>query len=153
MPRKPSCECGDCAKCHARIASRMRYQGMSPEERRALVERRDPERVRAADRARYERDKPKRKAAIRAYAQQNPEVGRAARRRWAKRNAEKRKAQGILWEALRAGRIVRQPCEACGVEHPTARVEAHHDDYSKPLDVRWLCSQHHADHHRAMKHA
>jgi hypothetical protein len=50
--------------------------------------------------------------------------------------------------AIRTGRLARQGCEVCG-----DRAHAHHDDYSKPLDVRWLCSQHHTDHHRAMKHA
>lgn len=28
------------------------------------------------------------------------------------------------------------------------RVEAHHSDYSKPLDVDWLCKEHHALWHR-----
>jgi hypothetical protein len=38
----------------------------------------------------------------------------------------------------------RKPCEVCGIE----KVEAHHDDYSKPLQVRWLCKRHHCEHHR-----
>ncbi len=33
-----------------------------------------------------------------------------------------------------------QPCEVCG---STVRVVAHHDDYSKPLEIRWLCRSHH----------
>jgi hypothetical protein len=121
---------------------------MSPEERRAWVARRDPEKVRASDRARYERDKPKRKAAMRAYEQRNPEAGQARKRRWVERNPEKRKAMDAVSNAIRTGRLARQGCEVCG-----DRAHAHHDDYSKPLDVRWLCSQHHTDHHRAMKHA
>lgn len=47
--------------------------------------------------------------------------------------------------AIRTGRLVRQPCEVCGV----AKVEAHHDDYSQPLSVRWLCPTHHREHHAA----
>lgn len=46
--------------------------------------------------------------------------------------------------AILNGTLVRQPCEVCGKE----RVDAHHDDYSKPLEVRWLCRGHHMEHHR-----
>jgi hypothetical protein len=45
------------------------------------------------------------------------------------------------------GRLIRQPCEVCGEK----KVEAHHDDYDKPLDVRWLCKAHHTDVHRKPK--
>lgn len=45
--------------------------------------------------------------------------------------------------AILAGTLVRQPCEVCGAE----KVDAHHDDYSKPLDVRWLCRTHHNEFH------
>ena len=86
---------------------------MTAEERRAWVARRDPEKARAADRARYERDKPKRRA------------------QWTARNA------------VRDGRLLRGACEVCGAE----KVHAHHDDYSKPLEVRWLCPKHHAANH------
>jgi hypothetical protein len=41
----------------------------------------------------------------------------------------------------------RKPCEICGAE----KADAHHDDYSKPLDVRWLCETHHSEHHRKFR--
>ena len=63
---------------------------------------------------------------------------------WRKRNPIKRKAQYTAGNALRAGLIVRKPCEVCGKE----KAHAHHDDYSRPLDVRWLCTTHHAEWHR-----
>ncbi len=54
-------------------------------------------------------------------------------------------AQRAVWEAVKQGSMVRQPCEVCGAE----RVDAHHDDYEKPLSVRWLCRGHHLKHHRS----
>lgn len=36
---------------------------------------------------------------------------------------------------LRRGKLIKQPCERCG--DPDSQM--HHDDYSLPLDVRWLC--------------
>ena len=53
------------------------------------------------------------------------------------------KARISLTNALRAGTVTRQPCEVCG----NIESQGHHDDYSKPLDVRWLCFQHHREHH------
>lgn len=45
--------------------------------------------------------------------------------------------------AMKIGVLVKQPCEVCGEQV----VDAHHDDYAKPLDVRWLCRTHHNEHH------
>lgn len=48
---------------------------------------------------------------------------------------EKYKAHVAAGNAIRDGRLIREPCFMCGTE----KVEAHHVDYSKPLDVIWLC--------------
>lgn len=48
-------------------------------------------------------------------------------------------AHNAVKRAIRAGDLVRKPCEVCGEE----RAEAHHDDYNKPLEVRWLCKMCH----------
>lgn len=60
-----------------------------------------------------------------------------------KRNPKKRYAHSQVAYAVDTGKMIRQPCEVCG----EPRTEAHHDDYNKPLDVRWLCNAHHKDHH------
>jgi len=58
-------------------------------------------------------------------------------------NQVKRRAAVALRRELRAGRIVRQACEKCGNQ----RSHAHHDDYSQPLEVQWLCSRCHVQRH------
>lgn len=55
------------------------------------------------------------------------------------KNPEKERARAMVQRACRAGKLIRLPCEMCGNEHS----EAHHPNYSKPLDVRWLCRIHH----------
>ncbi|OPZ65620.1 MAG: hypothetical protein BWY85_00441 [Firmicutes bacterium ADurb.Bin506] len=56
----------------------------------------------------------------------------------------KERARQKVRTALKSGRLTRQPCH-CG----STTVEAHHHDYSKPLDVVWLCRTHHAELHHA----
>ncbi len=46
--------------------------------------------------------------------------------------------------AIRGKKLFKEPCEVCGC---TDKIHAHHDDYDKPLDVRWLCSAHHSQWH------
>jgi len=59
-------------------------------------------------------------------------------------NPLKHAAHILVGNAIRGGRLQRHPCEVCGVE----KAQAHHDDYGKPLDVRWLCTTHHAEWHK-----
>lgn len=58
---------------------------------------------------------------------------------------EKTKARRALQNAVRFGKVKREPCATCGTE---VNVDAHHTDYSKPLEVSWLCRLCHAAQHR-----
>ena len=86
------------------------------------------EKIRAYDRARGSR--------------QGPEYSLEYRRRF----PLKVKAQKMVGNYIRDKKLFREPCEQCG----NPRSCAHHDDYAKPLNVRWLChachSQWHAKH-------
>ena len=71
----------------------------------------------------------------------------------------KDRAQNLVEKAVQKGVLVRPThCSKCGkVPRPykdgRGAVQAHHDDYTKPLEVRWLCkSCHHAWHtaHKAV---
>jgi hypothetical protein len=101
------------------------------------------ERVQAYDRQRG--NLPHRVAARATYAAKNPPPINRAKKAWIDRNPEKRAAHLILGTAVRYGKIVKPTaCQRCGAE---GRVEAHHADYSKPLEVEWLCKRHHLDVH------
>lgn len=63
---------------------------------------------------------------------------------WSRRNPEKVSAHNAVQHGLRTGKLTRKPCEACG----DPKSQAHHADYSKKLDVKWLCAQCHKKEHR-----
>ena len=52
-------------------------------------------------------------------------------------------ARAKVQYALQRGLLVRLSCQICGQQ----KAQAHHEDYSRPLDVIWLCPQHHAQLH------
>lgn len=66
-------------------------------------------------------------------------------RNWRTNNQEKNEAQRVLNYAVRKGEVIQQPCAICEY---TKKVVGHHEDYSKPLDVIWLCPIHHSEIHR-----
>lgn len=95
----------------------------------------------------------------RDYAVQNRERVYLANKEWAKNNSEKvreskkksyRKqpektnARKLLLRALERGVIKKENCVVC----KSRDVEAHHPDYSQPLNVVWLCVTHHRALHR-----
>jgi hypothetical protein len=60
------------------------------------------------------------------------------------RYPNKYRAHNLVNNAIRDKRLFREPCEVCG---RTDTVEGHHDDYAKPLNVRWLCAAHNRQWH------
>jgi ribosomal protein S27AE len=80
----------------------------------------------------------------REWKKANPERHAELARAYRARNREKTKAQNQLNYAIRSGRVERQACELCGTDK---KVHAHHHDYTKPLDVRWLCFRCHKASH------
>lgn len=75
------------------------------------------------------------------YRAKENEYTKRARASW---SPDRKAAQLVISSAIYSGTIVRLPCEVCGA---TRQVDAHHDDYSKPTEVRWLCRSHHRMHH------
>lgn len=76
----------------------------------------------------------------------NSSAYRAKQKREKLKYPEKALARALLHVAIKKGVVVRPVnCEAC---KQTRKVYGHHPDYSKPLEVVWLCSVcHYAIHH------
>ena len=64
-------------------------------------------------------------------------TGLTRMRRWCEENPEKYRAHRALNHAIRGGKIIKPlNCEHCG---RNGIIHGHHMDYSRPLDVMWLC--------------
>lgn len=67
-------------------------------------------------------------------------------KRYVEDNPIKRGAQIMVGNAVRDGRLEKPDyCSDCGLAH--SMIHGHHDDYAKPLEVRWLCPACHKQWH------
>ncbi len=124
FPKKPKGKYGVAAKCKTCWAAYQRMKRVKNGDVVRAKEREKDRRYRAENRPWMDRR--------RAARKQTPEG------RW------KQRARDAVLRRIRKGLMVREPCEVCGA----SPAEGHHDDYDRPLDVRWLCSLHHSQHHR-----
>lgn len=74
-------------------------------------------------------------------------IRNAAHDQWVVANPEKVRAHWKVKDALKRGILERRPCERCG----SKTSQAHHEDYSKPLDVMWLCRGCHSQRHYELR--
>jgi hypothetical protein len=80
---------------------------------------------------------------LRRYHQSHPEKHRENARLYRKLRPEKSLVYNAVLRAVRTGKLIRPACcELCGADD--SKLHGHHDDYSKPLEVRWVCSACHA---------
>ena len=63
----------------------------------------------------------------------------------------------LVSRAIKTGALKRpkrcSKCRSKAERNGVSRLHGHHDDYSKPLEVRWLCHGCHADFHREQRAA
>lgn len=92
------------------------------------------------------RSKTEHAKALRKRWERETETGRAyKKRKLLAYDQKKRRAGAYARQAKWKGRLIEDPCEKCGA---TADIHMHHDDYSKPLEVRWLCRGCHEIEHK-----
>ena len=123
--RPPSCICGICKKCLYNAQQKAAYKLWTPEQREAKRKY-----VRKSDSKR--KGSPKR-----VISQKKNSINKI------KNQPEAHKAHNAVNYAVKVGKLIRGICEVCG----DPKTEAHHYDYSKKLDVRWFCGNHHREEH------
>ena len=118
---------------------------------RASTRKRRLENPMTRERERARRKTPERIAWQAAYAKSHPWRGGAEyHRRYRKNYPDKGRAHNAVYRAKLSGKLRPQPCNECG---STKRTQAHHRDYSKPLDVVWLCAKCHWAEHNSERRA
>ena len=88
----------------------------------------------ASKREQYSKYEHERNKARRPYMREQQKKHRKA-------NPEKYRAHMWVSNAIRDGRLERQPCMLCS----DPKAQAHHEDYSKPSEVEWLCFKCHRE--------
>jgi hypothetical protein len=105
----------------------------------------------ATYRSKYNKlNRQKRCVGARKYYAKNAEKIRDYHRKWRalSENKKKQHAVSCIKLALKQGKLIR-PAH-CEINDASCygQINAHHDDYNKPFEIRWLCRSHHIWYHR-----
>lgn len=138
-----------CKACRAvrrrewHVANRERAMQKVQEWRRA-----NPERVKELEREYRERNPDQVRRTLRESRKRRAQsIAEAAERRH-REAPEKRNARQRLNYAVRVGKVVKpDACEDCHRPAPPHELHGHHEDYSRALDVAWLCPACHSARH------
>jgi len=134
------CHCKECVSERKKMLYRTKYG----EHHREYNRKRYQENKEYCDKKNkewVEKNREKHNSYTRKYKEKNKEKIKLANKKYERENPEKVRAHHYLNNRIHRGLIKRgESCEICGAE---GYVEAHHDDYSKPLDVIWCCKKCH----------
>lgn len=132
-------------------ANAKRWAEENPEKRREISRRyaqRNPEKVAHRTRVYRETHRAQKAQSAREFRKQNPERVAEWEARARNRSPEKTQARFLVQRAVSNGKLVKpECCEDCGKTVPKRGLHGHHEDYSKPLDVEWLCPACHTKRH------
>ncbi len=85
---------------------------------------------------------------IRTWQRKNPKSRYLTCHNWGKANRIKTRAHTKVQRAVKKGLLTRLDCQICSKKGLSVAAHAHHSDYTKPLEVLWLCNLHHKAWHR-----
>jgi len=64
---------------------------------------------------------------------------------------EQARAKWLVQKAVQRGKLVKPAyCQRCRTSIPSSKLQAHHNDYARPLDVSWLCDSCHKTVHKEL---
>ncbi len=149
-PDKLSSSCKDCKNKRARDLHEFRKEKHSKRMKKHYSENKEYYQQKNAKYSRTERGREVQRKGRKKYL--STEKGRESHKRSIKqyynKNRHKFLARWAVKSAVASGKLIRGLCEICGV---IENINAHHEDYSKKLDVIWLCVKHHKEKHRKIE--
>jgi hypothetical protein len=122
-----------CSKCHQALALEKFHVNRRSKDGKTRV-------CKKCAKARYQEKRNELLAYQKAYNAKSRQ-----RQKWKLENPEKVKAHNAVHRAIKSGRLIKKPCVVCG----DTNSQGHHEDYSKSLDVVWLCDKHHKAAHES----
>lgn len=132
-------KCKECAKAYTR-----KYNAEHNDERKAYKKKyyaENRERIDAEHHKWIDENRDKHNEYTRNWQRRNKEMVYEYTKQYRKNNPDKYKATSRINHLVEKGKLTKPiACEVCGT---VGRVEAHHADYSKPLDVMWVCKKCH----------
>lgn len=136
---------GECKECR-RIRTKTWTENNKDKKRAS-----DKNRSKRIDRSEYNREwRSKNKQYFRDYYKQNSEIRLAANKRFWENHPERYESLKIYQVARNSGKLKNpNQCQMCGTKEQ--KIQAHHFDYSKPLEVTWVCLECHKGIHKKKK--
>lgn len=145
-------KCKECCKARSKITihsekaieNRKKYRAEWQKRKRPILN------ARLRDRYKEKIEECREQSKIRTRKYLQSEKGKAKHlettKLYVESNPEKISAQRKVRSAIKSGKLKRPlHCEICKIE---SHVHGHHEDYSKPLEVIWMCSKCHLYHHQ-----
>ena len=105
--------------------------------------RENHEAVNANERKRYRENRDAINDHRRKWRSENREAVNRHQRNYFRKYPDRKRAKAAIRDAIRRGHLIPEPCFACAAE----KVDAHHEDYSKPYEILWLCRSCHTAYH------
>lgn len=106
---------------------------------------RNPEKTAAIYHRYYEKHKKRLSEKKRKTRASNKDILNEKRVARNRKHPERRIGREKTKQAVAKGKLLKEPCQECY----NPKADAHHPDYSKPLEIVWLCRKHHLRLHQA----